>query len=449
MKGGGHAPIRLVRLLGLLLVLTVAVAERVQAAARVQEVVSPSGIRAWLIHEPTIPILSLSLYFRGGSAADPEGRSGLAHMLAGVIDEGAGPYDSEAFRAALDDNAIRLNFDTDRDGISGDLKTLSEHRGHAFELLRLAVGEPRFDAEPVERVRNQILAELRRRESDPNVVANRTWFERAFPDHPYGRRVRGTAESLRAIDVQDLRSFARRHLARDNLLIGVSGDITAEELAPLLDETFGALPARADLPEVPAAPPRVDATTVVPMAIPQSVVTFGRAGIDRQDPDYYAAYVANYILGGGGFSSRLTEEVREKRGLAYSVYSYLYDTRKSPLWLGGLATRNDQVSVSIDLVRAEMARLAAGDVGGAELQNAKTYLTGSFPLRLTSNDQVAKMLVGMQVADLPIDYLERRNEHIEAVTLDDLKRVAARLFSGPLLITVVGAPMGVAGDSEG
>jgi zinc protease len=415
---------------------------------RVVEVISPGGIKAWLIPEPAIPILSVALQFRGGAAADPADKGGLAYMTAGLLDEGAGPYDSEAFQSELEDNAIRLRFDADRDGIAGDLRTLSENRDHAFELLRLALNEPRFDAEPVLRVRQQIEAELRQRESDPDVVASRTWFEQAFRGHPYGRRVRGTKESIAGLGADDLRGVAARRLGRDNLLIGVSGDITPEALAPLLDQTFGALPAKAEAVAVPPISPRVGRTKVVRLPIPQSVVSFGHAGIHRDDPDHWAAYVANYILGGGGFSSRLLEEVREKRGLAYSVHSALYDLEKAPLWLGNLATRNEQVKLSIDLVRQEMAKLAAGEVDEIELGHAKTYLTGSFPLRLTSNDQVARMLLGMQVAGRGIDYLEKRNGYIEAVSLADLGRVAARLFGGPLLVAVVGEPLGIESDPD-
>jgi zinc protease len=245
------------------------------------------------------------------------------------------------------------------------------------------------------------------------------------------------------VTAADCRGFVAARLARDNLVIGVAGDITAEELAPLLDRTFAGLPALSHRPLVPPTAPVVGAVEVVRMAIPQSVVTFGHAGLDRQDPDYYAAYVANYILGGGGFSSRLLEEVREKRGLAYSVYSYLYDLDAAPLWIGGVATNNRQVAQSIDLVRQELARMAAGEIEATDLANARTYLTGSFPLRLTSNDQIAKTLVAMQVDALGPDYLERRNDLIEAVTLGDLRRVAARLFSGEMLVAVVGDPEGL------
>jgi zinc protease len=428
------------------LIASVAAAAPTATAARVEEVVSPLGVRAYLIPEPSIPFLSLALHVAGGSAVDPPGEEGLGFMAAGLLDEGAGPYDSQAFRAELEDNAIRLHFDVDRDGLAGELRTLTQTREHAFELLRLALTEPRFDAEPVGRIKSQIQADLRRRETDPDYLASRAWFAAAFAGHPYARPTRGTPTSVERLTADQCRGFARR-LARDRLVIGVSGDITAAELAPLLDRTFAGLPATAEATAeatvVPTAAPQVGRTEVVRLAIPQSVVSFGHAGIGRHDPDYYAAYVANYILGGGGFSSRLIEEVREKRGLAYSVYSYLYHLRAAPIWIGGVATNNRQVAQSLDLVRRELARMAQGEIGETDLANAKTYLTGSFPLRLTSNDQIAKTLVGMLVDDLGQDYLERRNGLIEAVTLDDVRRVSARLFAGEMLVTVVGDPEGL------
>ena len=423
--------------------LVAAASQPARSAARVEEVPGPRGIRAYLLREPSIPFISLSFHFEGGAAQDPQGKEGLAHMASGLLDEGAGPYDSKAFRRALEDNAIRLSFEADRDGFSGELKTLHETRPLAFELLRLALEEPRFDEEPVTRIREQILADLRRRESDPNYISARRWFAHAFEGHPYARPTRGTPESISRITVEDLRRFRRSKLARGNLHIGVAGDITAEELAPLLDSAFGGLPAEPELVPVADVEPRSGGVLLGRMPIPQSVVTFGHGGIERHDPDYYAAYVANYVLGGGGFSSRLTEEIREKRGLAYSVYSYLYDARHAPLWLGGVATRNDQVAKSIELVRQEVARLAESGVSEKELEDAKTYLTGSFPLRLTSNDRIARILVAMSVQKLGRDYLEKRNGYIEAVTLEDVRRVSQRLFAQPILFSVVGDPEGL------
>jgi zinc protease len=412
---------------------------------RVEEINTPGGVRAYLIREASLPFLSMAVHFRGGAASDPADRPGLANLVSGLLDEGAGPYDSQAFRRELEDHAIRVSFDADRDGVTGELKTLTAHRERAFELLRLALTSPRFDEEPVGRVRGQILADLRRREADPDYLASRRWFAEAFPDHPYGHPTRGTPESLAAIGINDIRAFAATRLGRDNLYVGVAGDITADELAPRLDRVFAALPERAERPAVPAVAPTTGRTAVTRLPIPQSVVTFGTPGVARQDPEHYAAYIANYILGGGGFASRLTEQVREKRGLAYSVYSYLYDLDSSPLWLGGVSTNNGQVAESLRLIRHEMAGMAAGEISEDDLRNAKTYLTGSFALRLTSNDQVARTLVGMLVQDLGRDFLERRNGLVEAVTLDEVKRASARVFGAEPLVSIAGMPEGIDG----
>jgi zinc protease len=416
------------------------------AASRVERVVSPGGIEAYLLSEPSIPFLSLALQFRGGSALDPAGEEGLAYMVSGLLDEGAGELDSQAFRTELEDLAIRLSFDAARDQFTGQLKTLTRHRERAFELLRLALTEPRFDVEPVERIRNQIQAELRRRSEDPDYLAGLTWFATAFPGHPYGRPVQGTIESVATITSDDLRRFVGGRLARDNLVIGVAGDVTAEELAPLLDLAFGDLPAKSAPFELAKIRPQGGDTVILRRNVPQSQVLFGEAGLARNDPDFYAAYVVNHILGGGGFTSRLTDEVREKRGLAYSVYSYLYPLEFAPLWVGGLGTANAAVGQAIQVTRQQIAAMAAGEVDQAQLDDAKTYLTGSFPLRLTSNDSIAATLVTMQVDKLGLDDLDKRNGYIEAVTLADVRRVAARLYHPEhVLVVVVGEPEGLEG----
>jgi zinc protease len=416
-----------------------AMSPAVGAAAKVERVVSPGGIEAYLVSEPSIPFLSMSIHFAGGSALDPSGKEGLAYMVSGLLDEGAGALDSQAFRTELEDLAIGLSFDAERDSFTGELKTLTEHRRRAFELLRLALTEPRFDPEPVERIRHQIEASLRRSSEDPEYLASLTWFETAFAGQPYGRPVRGTLESVAGLEAADLRGFVSTRLAKDNLTVGVAGDVTAEELGPLLDLAFGDLPATSTPVELATSAPRGGQTIFERRDVPQSQVMFGEAGLRRDDPDYYAAYVANHILGGGGFTSLLIEEVREKRGLAYSVYSYLYPLEHAPIWLGGLGTSNRSVEEALRLVRHEIERVAGGEISQERLDDAKTYLTGSFPLRLTSNDRIAQTLVGMQVDDLGIDYLERRNAYIEAVTLEDVRRVARRLYHpDQLLVVVVG-----------
>ncbi len=414
-------------------------------AVEVKRVVSPGGIEAWLVEDHSNPIISLDLAFRGGAALDPEGREGLANMVSGLLDEGAGDLDSLAFRTRMEDLAIRLSFSSGRDEFGGTLRTLSENRDTAFELLRLALTAPRFDAEPVERIRAQILAGLRQSEENPRDIAGRAINRLFFPDHPYARPADGTPESVAAITADDLRGFVSRRLARDRLKIAVVGDMTAEELAPLLDRTFLALPAEASPDRVADIAPRgAGALVVIERPIPQSIVTLGQAGIARDDPDFYTAFVVNHILGGGGFSSRLYEEIREKRGLAYSVYSYLAPLDHAAIIGGGVATRNDRVAESIHLIKTEWKRMGQEGPTAEELAAAKTYLTGSYPLRQSSTGRISSMLVGIQMADLGIDYINRRNDLIEAVTLADARRVAKRLYdSAKLTIVVVGKPLGV------
>ena len=415
------------------------------AAIEVQRVVSPGGIEAWLVEDHSNPIISLDMTFRGGAALDPVGKGGLANLVAGLIDEGAGDLDSQAFQGRLQDLSIGLSFSAGLDTFSGDLKTLTENRDTAFELLRLALNEARFDEEPIARIRSQILAGLARDSENPRVIVRRTLNKVLFPEHAYGRPASGTTESVTGLTVEDLRRFTAERFARDVLVVGVVGDITAKELARLLDETFLGLPAAAapvDLADT--TPSGEGGVIVVEKDLPQSVVAFGHEGIERADPDYYTAYVVNYILGGGGFSARLYKEIREKRGLAYSVYTYLNPLDHAALVIGGVATQNERVSQSLDLIRAEWRRMAEDGPSEEELRDAKIYLTGSFPLRFSSSGRISGMLIGMQLNYLGIDYLDRRNALIEAVTLDDARRVARRLYDADkLTVIVVGRPEGV------
>jgi zinc protease len=416
--------------------------------AKVQRIVTPAGIEIWYVQESNIPVISVSLGFRGGAALDPPGKSGLANFALGLLDEGAGELDSLAFQKAIVNRAIHLNSDASRDLISVSLQTLSRNREEAFALLGLALGDARFEAEPVERVRRQILNGLADDERNPRSIAARSWFGDVFQDHPYAQRASGTQESIAAISAADLKQWARGRFARDNLIVGASGDVPADEIARLIDIALAGLPAKASAAEVPeAAFPATGATQVIRMPLTQSVVIFGLPGLKRDDADFYAAYVMNYVLGGGGFTSRLYGEVREKRGLAYSVYSYLAPLRHAGLYMGGVATRNDGVAEALDIIRAEIARLAENNISAEELSAAKQYLTGAFPLRLDSGGKVASILVQMQFEALGIDYLERRNGYMMAVTLDDIGRVARRLLDpSRLRVVVVGDPKDMAAD---
>lgn len=413
-------------------------------AVEVQEVVSDGGIHAWLIEDHQNPLLTMNFSFTGaGAATDPDSKLGLANMVSGLIDEGAGEMDSQAFRGEMENRSIGLSFDAGRDDFSGSLVTLSRERDTAIDLLRLALSEPRFDDAAVERIRAQIVSGLKSAENDPRDIASRTFFKSIFGDHPYARPVSGTFDTVAGLNANDFRGFVGRAFAKDNLIIGVAGDITADELGPLLDEAFGSLPDHADLPVIADVTPKFGAMDVVQQDIPQSQAIWGQKGIKRTDPDFYAAYVMNYILGGGGFSSRLTEEVREKRGLAYGVYSYLADLDHAEMMMGGVATRNDAIGKSLSLISTEWTKMKDKGVTQEELDNAKSYLTGAFPLRFTSLGNLSGMLVGMQKEDLGKDFLDRRNSLVDAVTLDDVNRVAAKLMDpANVTVTVVGKPEG-------
>ncbi len=416
------------------------------SAADIQEVRSPGGITAWLVQEPSIPMLAVEIRFRGGASLDPAGKEGLANLLSGLLDEGAGDLDSQTFQGRLEDLAISLSYTAGRDGFSGSMRTLTEHTDEAFRLLGLSLTEPRFDQEPVERIRSQVITGIRSREQNPDTIVGRTLFEKLYPNHPYGRPSRGTPNSVTTITVDDLRAFVDRRFAKGNLIVGVVGDISAERLSGLLDQAFGDLPEAAENSVLVAdvVPVAAGGIEVIRRPIPQSVLMWAMPGIKRNDPDYFAAVLMNCVLGGGSFTSRLYAEVREKRGLAYSVYSAVVPYEHSGIVLGGVGTQNGQLAESLSLIQTEIKKVAREGITAEELEAAKTYTTGAFPLSLTSNARIAGMLVTLQVLDLGIDYLERRAGLINRVTLDDVRVVAGRLLDvDAMSVVVVGDPEGI------
>ena len=414
-------------------------------ATTIERVVSPGGIEAWLVHERAVPLIAVEFAFTGGAVQDPPGKAGTAALTASLLDAGAGDLDSTAFTDRLERKAIQMNFSAQRDTIHGTLRTLTENRDEAFELLRLAVTVPRFDAKDVEISRAQILSLLRRETTSPTDIASQRWWETAFEGHPYGRPVNGTSETVSSISIADLKSYAHRILARQNLKIAVVGDIDAETLKVLLDRTFGALPENPELYSIANVAPRgLGRRIEVSLDVPQTVVDFGGPGIARQDPDFMAAYLINHILGGGSTDSRLYQEVREKRGLAYSVSDSLVWLDHAAVMLGGTATRADRAGETVDLIEKEIRHFAEDGPTAGELVEAKRYLNSAFVLNLDSSTKIAALLVQLQLDGFGTDYFSRRTAMIEAVTLDDARRVAKRLLDKGLLVTVVGKPQGFA-----
>lgn len=416
----------------------------VWAEVKIQEVTSPGGINAWLVEERSIPFTALEIRFRGGTSLDAPGKRGATNLMMGLIEEGAGDLDARAYARELESLAASFSYDADDDSVSISARFLTENRDEVIDLLRTTLHQPRFDQDAIERVRAQVVSGLKSDAKDPNTIAGQAFSAMAFGDHPYATDGKGTVESVSALTRDDIVSAHKGALALDRIYVGAVGDITAEELGALLDELLTDLPATGA-----PIPGRADVTieggvTVVDFDTPQSVALFGHTGIDRDDEDFFAAYILNHILGAGSFESRLMAEVREKRGLTYGVYSYLVPKDLASIYLGSVASGNARIAEAIDVIRAEWTRLANEGVTEKELEAAKTYLTGAYPLRFDGNGRIAGIMVGMQMQGLPIDYIATRNDKVNAVTLEDIKRVAGELLKPEELhFVVVGKPEGL------
>jgi len=417
-----------------------------QAATKIQHLTSPGGIEAWFVQDATVPLIAMEYAFAGGGAQDPADKPGVANLVADLLDEGSGDLDSNTFHERLDRRAIELSFSATRDHFRGSLRMLRDNKDEAFDLLRMSLTSAHFDPADVERIRSQVISGLHRDTTNPSALAGRKFLEVAYGDHPYGRQVSGTLKSVPTIEISDMKDYVRRVLAKDTLKIAVVGDVDPATLGKLLDQTFGGLPAKANLVPVPdivaAKPPQ---RAFVPLDVPQTVITFGGPGVPRHDPNFMAAYVVNHIVGGGGLSSRLYHEVREKRGLAYSVYEALLWMDHSALFIGNTGTRADRAGETMDAVDKEIRRIAEDGPTQQELDEAKSYLKGSQMLALDTSSKLASGLLQYQLDKLPIDYIEKRNAIVDAVTLDDTRKAAKRLWSQGLLTVIVGrAPQAAA-----
>ena len=426
------------------LTFTISASASVVAATNIERVVSAGGIEAWLVRDATVPVIAMEFAFLGGTSQDPTAKPGVATLLSTLLDEGAGELDAAAFQERMEEQAVELRFTADRDHFRGSLRALSDRRDASFDLLRLALNAPRFETNAVERMRVQTLAGLRRESTDANALASKSWWSTAFAGHPYGQPEKGTLETVATIDTGDLRSYVRRVFARDKLKVAIVGDIDVEAARALLDKVFGDLPATADLTSVKSQlPESLGRRVVVDLDVPQAVISLGGIGLPRKHPDFMAAFVVNHILGGGSFTSRLYQEVREKRGLAYGVATYLIPMERSALFMGGTATRGDRTAETIDIMEREIRRMAEEGPTGDELLKAKEYLKGSYPLRFDTSTKIAGQLVAIQIEDLGINYIRDRNAMVEAVTAEDAKRAAKSVLEGGLLVTIVGRPKGV------
>jgi zinc protease len=413
-----------------------------RAAVAIQNVRSDSGVTAWLVEDYSVPIVAIRFAFEGGSTQDPKGKEGIANLMSGLFDEGAGDLDSDAFQIKLDDAGAEMRFNAGRDAFYGSMRMLADQKREAFDLLRLAVQQPRFDQGPVDRIRSQIVAGIVGNARDPDTVAQLAWEKALYGDHPYARRDEGTADTLATITADDLRAFHRSLFARSNLKVGVVGAIDADTLKRMLDEVFAALPAEPKLVPVATVAPRLGQEIDVPYDLPQTSLRLAYPGVERKDPRFFAAYMMNHVLGGGTFSSRLFDEIREKRGLAYGIGSGLVNREHSASLAISTATRSDRAAETLALIKAEVHKMAEGGPTEAELEAAKKYVVGAYAINnLDSSAAIATTLVELQLEDLGIDYMERREGLIDAVTVEQTREAARALLSTEPAVMVVGPPI--------
>ncbi len=414
------------------------------AEVEVQDITSPAGITAWLVEDHSIPFTALELRFRGGTSLDAPDKRGAVYLMTALIEEGAGELDARAHARAVEGLAASFDYDASDDAVSVSARFLTENRDPALALLRDTIHAPRFDPDAIERVRAQLIASRESATKDPDDIARTALNQMIFGDHPYGSDGEGTVESVAALTRDDILAAYDAVFARDRLYVSAVGDITPEELGRVLDDLL------ADLPEA-GAPLPAPATVTIPGGVkvvdfdtPQSVAVFAQHGIARMHPDFFAAYVLNEVLGSGSFESRLMQEVREKRGLTYGVYSYLAPRDLAAVYLGSVASGNDRIAEAIRVIREEWSKVASEGISAEEVDSAKTYLTGAYPLRFDGNGPIARILTDMQMQGLPADYITTRNDKVNAVTADDVNRVAAELLDPDgLQFVVVGRPVGL------
>lgn len=415
-----------------------------RAGIDIQEITTPGGLNVWLVEDHSIPFVALEMRFLGGTTLDAPDKTGVGNLMMGLLEEGSDDLDSRGFAKAVEEIAASFSYNIHDDSASISAKFLTENRDRAMELLRGSMINPTFPTSAIDRVRAQVVSGIQSDEKDPDAIAHRAMDKIMFGDHPYSATKAGTLETIANITRQDIISAHQEVLTRDRVYISAVGDITADALAQLVDDLMADLPAQGPKLAGPVDVKLTKGTTIVEFDTPQSVAIFAQEGIDNEDPDFFAAYLLNVILGGGSFESRLMTEVREKRGLTYGVYSYHVDKAQADLWMGSVASANDRIAEAIAVVKDEWAKMQATGVSAKELQDAKTFLTGAYPLRFDGNAPIANIMVYMQVQGLAVDYIETRNDKVNAVTLEDINRVAKQVLNPEgLRFVVVGKPEGL------
>ena len=413
-------------------------------AADVQIFTTEKGIKVWLVEEKNLPIISMSFAWQGGVENDAEDKQGLCRIAAAMLTKGAGQDDENAFQKKMQENAISIGFTAQRDTIYGQFRSLKDTLPIAKDMLRASLYNPRFDEDSLTRLKAETSSSLKRYQSDPDWMLSRLMMSETFSGHPYSKRSMGTLATINAITRDDLKNWHKR-LSRDQLIVSITGDITKVEASKILDDLFGDLPQRTELPAVLEAEIKgKQQVFIVNYNGPQSSMQLIWPGIKRSDKDWYAAQVMNYILGGGSFSSRLMSEVREKRGLTYGISSGMALFDHAATYNIQASFKNENAGEVLALVKKEIARIRDTEVSANELKAAKDYLIGAYGLSLTSTSQVAAHYLELQRQKLSVNDQQESEAALKSVTADDVQRVARRILKDEdMAAYFVGQPKGV------
>jgi zinc protease len=420
-----------------LLLLLVALPAR--AIPPIQHWLTDNGLRVYYVQAPELPMVDLNITFAAGSARDGE-HSGVAHMTSTLLDTGAGGLDANQLASRIESLGAELNTGSARDMGWVTLRSLSDpaYLEPALAVLGDVLGDPAFSKHDFERERARTLVSLRADEQSPSQVAEYAHFEAIYRDHPYALRQNGTEESIKALTLDEIRAFHERYYVARNAVLAIVGDIDRATASRIAEQLAMRLPAgtrAAPLPPVPDLEKASIERIYHPSA--QTHVRMGAPGMHRGDPDYFPLYIGNHVLGGSGLVSRLSEEVREKRGLSYSASSYFSPMEQDGPFLLSLQTRNDQADAALEVMRETLQKFVDEGPTAEELDAAKKNITGGFPLLIDSNSKILGYLVMIGFYGLPLDYLETFNATVEAVTREEIIDAFRRRVHPDTMATVI------------
>ena len=410
-------------------------------AIQFESLKTKNGIKFWLIEDKSLPLVSMSFSFKGGSILDPIGKDGVTNLMTSLLDEGTQNFTASEYRLFKRENGIKISFSSSKERVEGTFQVVKPRLQEGFYLLFESINKARFPINEIKKVKSQVKASIKIDNSNISTIASNKFNEFFFKDKLIGRNTKGTLKTLSTISRDDIKSIYKSSFIKDRLVIGISGDIDPSLAKKYVDYVFGDLQSEKFKNPISKLKELSEGRKIIKMKTPQTTVVFGQKGLGRKDEDYFAARVINYVLGGGGFQSRLYKEIREANGLVYSIYSYLMPYEYAGVIVGGFQTRNENVGTTIEKVKSEWKKIKTNGITKTELQNAKTYYKGSFSRNFTSTMSIASLLMIVQYYDLGEDYFRKRDLIIDDLKLNEINNLAKKLFdSESLFFMIVGEP---------